>query len=182
MPIGSKVCDLCGPYASGPAAQPWTAPVEAAPVQFASSAGAWVAGPIKPVTAESAHKAGFWMRFLAYLIDAVIITAPAYALGSIILHASLAGREGISLVVQISYFIYFWSAYGKGQTIGMQLLHMKVVRTNGSTLSLSRALIRYVGLIAASLPLSLGLIWAAFDAKKQGWHDKIADTYVVSNW
>jgi len=148
-------------------------------VQFASSAGAWVAGPIKPVEAESAHKAGFWMRFLAYLIDAVIITAPAYALGSIILHASLAGREGISLVVQISYFIYFWSAYGKGQTIGMQLLHMKVVRTNGSTLSISRALIRYVGLIAASLPLSLGLIWAAFDAKKQGWHDKIAGTYVV---
>ena len=29
------------------------------------------------------------------------------------------------------------------------------------------------------IPLCLGLIWVAFDARKQGWHDKLAGTVVV---
>jgi uncharacterized RDD family membrane protein YckC len=41
------------------------------------------------------------------------------------------------------------------------------------------AIIRYVGLILAFLCLLIGIIWVAFDANKQGWHDKIAGTYVV---
>jgi uncharacterized RDD family membrane protein YckC len=41
------------------------------------------------------------------------------------------------------------------------------------------ALIRYVGLIISCLVIFIGVIWAAFDANKQGWHDKIAGTYVV---
>jgi uncharacterized RDD family membrane protein YckC len=42
-----------------------------------------------------------------------------------------------------------------------------------------RGLLRYVGFIIAALPLLIGLIWAAFDARKQGWHDKIASTVVI---
>jgi uncharacterized RDD family membrane protein YckC len=33
--------------------------------------------------------------------------------------------------------------------------------------------------VISIIPLFLGLIWVAFDAQKQGWHDKIAGTYVV---
>jgi uncharacterized RDD family membrane protein YckC len=85
-------------------------------------------------------------------------------------------------LIELTYFVYFWSSYGKGQTIGMQLLHMKVVKTDGSLLSVTGALLRFVGLIIASIPFCLGLIWVGIDAKKQGWHDKIAGSYVVSNW
>ena len=40
-------------------------------------------------------------------------------------------------------------------------------------------LLRYVGIIISIIPLFLGLIWAAFDPRKQGWHDKIAKTRVI---
>ena len=183
MPVGSKVCDICGPLA-GPAPMPqvWTRPTEVAPVQFASGAATWVAGPSKERTAEAAPKAGFWMRFIAYLIDGIIVGLPSYALGSVVVHADTATRSGISFLIGITYLVYFWSSYGKGPTIGMQLLHMKVVKTDGSLLSVTTALIRYVGLIVASIPFCIGLIWAGIDSQKQGWHDKIAGTYVLSNW
>jgi uncharacterized RDD family membrane protein YckC len=185
MPIGSKVCDMCGPYGQpAPASEVWSPPADALPaVQLASSAAAW-ANPAagQPLTAENAPKAGFWMRVIAYIIDGFIIAIPSFALGTAVLHADPLTRAGINLVIELTYFLYFWSAYGKGQTIGMQMLHMKVVKTDGSLLSVTAALVRYVGLIVAWIPLGLGVIWVGIDAKKQGWHDKMAGTYVVSNW
>ncbi len=61
----------------------------------------------------------------------------------------------------------------------MKALNIKVVKTDGSQLDLVGALLRYVGLVISIVPLFIGVIWAAFDAQKQGWHDKIAGTYVV---
>ncbi|MFW2124742.1 RDD family protein, partial [Acinetobacter ursingii] len=42
-----------------------------------------------------------------------------------------------------------------------------------------QGIIRYIGYIPATLVLFIGLIWVAFDSKKQGWHDKMAKTVVV---
>jgi uncharacterized RDD family membrane protein YckC len=42
-----------------------------------------------------------------------------------------------------------------------------------------QGLLRYVGLIISFLVIFIGVIWVAFDPNKQGWHDKIAGTYVV---
>jgi uncharacterized RDD family membrane protein YckC len=36
--------------------------------------------------------------------------------------------------------------------------------------------------VISIIPFALGLIWAAFDIRKQGWHDKIAGTYVVREY
>lgn len=41
------------------------------------------------------------------------------------------------------------------------------------------AFLRYVGFFISCVVFLLGVIWAAFDAQKQRWHDKIAGTYVV---
>jgi uncharacterized RDD family membrane protein YckC len=41
------------------------------------------------------------------------------------------------------------------------------------------AFLRYIGLIISCIAFFIGVIWVAFDANKQGWHDKIASTYVV---
>jgi len=38
---------------------------------------------------------------------------------------------------------------------------------------------RYFGYFLASIPLGLGLLWVAFDKRKQGWHDKLAGTVVI---
>jgi uncharacterized RDD family membrane protein YckC len=50
---------------------------------------------------------------------------------------------------------------------------------DGSELTLTDTFLRYVGLLLGFLCLFIGVIWVAFDANKQGWHDKIANTYVV---
>jgi len=38
---------------------------------------------------------------------------------------------------------------------------------------------RYFGYYISGIPLGLGIIWVAFDKRKQGWHDKLAGTVVV---
>ena len=53
------------------------------------------------------------------------------------------------------------------------------MKTSGSELTLTDAFIRCLGLIISCIGLFIGVIWVAFDPNKQGWHDKIASTYVV---
>lgn len=46
-------------------------------------------------------------------------------------------------------------------------------------LTTGQAILRYIGYYASTIPLLLGLVWVGFDARKQGWHDKIAGTLVI---
>ena len=125
--------------------------------------------------AVMADKAGFWPRFLAFLIDAIGLGI----IGNILTRGDVTGGTGLQTLLGVVYFCYFWSSYGKGQTVGMRALNLKVVKTDGSYLDVIGAFLRYVGMVISIIPLFLGLIWVAFDAQKQGWHDKIASTYVV---
>jgi hypothetical protein len=56
---------------------------------------------------------------------------------------------------------------------------MRVVTVNGETPSFSRALLRWVGFAFSLVPFGLGLALVALDPRRQGLHDKIAETYVV---
>jgi uncharacterized RDD family membrane protein YckC len=80
-------------------------------------------------------------------------------------------------VVSFGYFVYFWTA---GATLGMRILGLRVVDANTlRTVGLGQAMLRYLGYLISLAVCYLGLIWAAFDGRKQGWHDKIAGTLVV---
>jgi len=46
--------------------------------------------------------------------------------------------------------------------------------STGSTLSLKQAILRYLGYFVALLSLGLGILWVAFDKRKQGWQDNLA--------
>ncbi len=128
----------------------------------------------------SAAKAGFWIRFLALFIDSVILAVINFIIAAI-LNSSATGRSGIQTFLGLVYFVYLWSSSSPwpGQTVGDKLLNIRVVKTDGSDLSVVVALIRYVGLVISILVVFIGVIWAAFDPNKQGWHDKIAGTYVI---
>ena len=52
------------------------------------------------------------------------------------------------------------------------------VRTGGCP-STTQFIVRYVMYFVSLLPLGLGFIWVAFDKRKQGWHDKLANTIVI---
>jgi uncharacterized RDD family membrane protein YckC len=126
----------------------------------------------------TAQKAGFWIRTGAYIIDAIIL-----GIVGGILNALLRGEPrtagAINVLLGLVYFVYFWSASGHGQTLGMRVLNLKVIKTDGSMLTYTQAVIRYLGLFLSFLVVLIGVIWVAFDPEKQGWHDKIAGTYVV---
>ncbi|HET7699238.1 MAG TPA: RDD family protein [Candidatus Limnocylindria bacterium] len=130
-------------------------------------------------TAASTDKAGWFTRFLAILIDGIGVSIVSGILTNILYQDGGVGASGLQTLLGVIYFCYFWSSYGKGQTLGMRALGIKVVKTDGSQLDLVGAFLRYVGLFISILCLFIGVIWAAFDAQKQGWHDKIAGTYVV---
>jgi uncharacterized RDD family membrane protein YckC len=130
--------------------------------------------------AVATNKAGFWVRTFAYILDAIGIGIVSSILASIMGGGPNSTQgNGLSFLIGLAYFVYFWSAQGGGQTLGMRVLNLKVVRTDGSALTITQGLIRYLGLFVSFICLAIGVIWVAFDADKQGWHDKIAGTYVI---
>jgi uncharacterized RDD family membrane protein YckC len=143
-----------------------------------------------PVPTTGASKSGFWRRTFAYLIDAIALGIVLQILNGFLIGSALTSSDAgqiaaattravsVNLIISIGYFVVLWTYWG-GQTLGMKVLGIKVVKTDGSAVTLVTAILRYVGIIISTIPLFLGLIWVAFDANKQGWHDKIASTYVV---
>ena len=141
--------------------------------------------------------AGFGSRFFAWLIDGIMMgilgavcagcafgAATLAALGDDSLFGWLFGLGAFFLFVVVAffsfvYFGFFWSR--DGQSLGMKMLSMKVVRRNSSELcSFWRAGFRgSIGYWISGLVFSLGYLWALIDANKEAWHDKIFDTWVV---
>jgi len=118
---------------------------------------------------------GFWQRVVAFSVDSAVLSLASSFLQPIDKSGS------INLLAALVYYTYFWSGAGGGRTWGMRVMGLRVVREDGSALSVTRALIRFVGLLVSFFVLLIGLIWVAFDAKKQGWHDKFAGSLVVAD-
>ncbi len=132
-----------------------------------------------PATASTGEKVGFLTRTLAFIVDAILVGMVNGILTSILFSGDMG--QGIALwsILGLAYYAYFWSSAGGGQTLGMKALNIKVITTDGSQLTVTGAIIRYVGLLISFFCLLIGMIWVAFDPQKQGWHDKIAGTFVV---
>lgn len=78
------------------------------------------------------------------------------------------------------YAITLWILAEK--TLGQALLGLRVVRTNGKHITLLPAVKRVLGYWISFVALLSGFLWILIDDRRQGWHDKIADTYVVYDW
>lgn len=130
--------------------------------------------------AASTKYAGFGVRLAAYLIDVVVIIVANLIL-QMIFGAMKMETVGAfaSMIVGWGYLIYFTAA--TGQTLGKKAMNIKVVRLdNGKTLDYMGAFLReVVGRFVSGIVLALGYLWVIGDAKKQGWHDKIAGTVVI---
>ena len=143
---------------------------------------------------------GFWRRGLAILIDKTVLyfiflilillefmllpshpysrypDLPAgkweYMTGTFMI-----GHAIVFIIVGAAYFTYFHGSLG--QTPGKMLLGLRVIRATGRSMTYSVALLRWAGYLVSSIFLCLGFIWAAFDGRKQAWHDKLAGTLVI---
>lgn len=120
----------------------------------------------KPATLEVALEyVGSWRRFAAAIIDLLVVSFISFVV-----------PFGILLL-----WLYYWLFTGlKGQTLGKMAVGIKVVDAAGSVPGLGPAALREVpGKIVSSIAIFLGFLWIIWDGRKQGWHDKIASTYVV---
>ena len=83
----------------------------------------------------------------------------------------------LTVAINVGYYVLFWST--SGQTVGHKAMGLRVVRTDGAKLDLRTGMLRWTGTVISGLLLCLGYLWVAVDRQKQGWHDKIAHTYVL---
>ena len=139
---------------------------------------------------------GFWRRFIAHLIDGVvllIITTLVMFLFTGNFAASYSFNESdfdfetfknvfggglFSLIISITYYAGLHSSKHQA-TIGKMALDMRVVKTDGTRITFLRGVGRYFSSFLSGLIFMIGYIIAAFDKRKQALHDKLADTMVL---
>ncbi len=135
--------------------------------------------------------AGFGLRAAAFLIDMAIVWVlgmlMGVAIGLVGTLLTMYSADGPApmdrliilggLIFSIAYYLATWTK--SGQTLGKMAVGIKIVGPDGQPPSGGKAVLRYLGYILNGILLSIGFLWAAFDRKRQGWHDKIAGTYVI---
>ena len=157
----------------------------------------------QPLTGRPVTYAGFWKRFIAYIIDSIIVTiasliiivplAIVFGLGA--LSQEDMGEEaaagfilafiGAYLVVGIFIWIGQWLYFAfmestKGATLGKMALGIVVTDMNGNTISFGKATGRYFGKILSSIIFCIGYIMAGFTQQKQALHDILSGCLVVN--
>ena len=132
--------------------------------------------------------AGFWLRVAASLIDTVLVLLITVPLLLAVYGVSPEGMTSsgfaaipnilISYVAPAIAVIAFWVA--RQATPGKMVFGARIVDAKtGNSLTVAQSIGRYLGYFVSTIPFGLGLIWVAFDPRKQGWHDKLAGTVVV---
>ena len=150
---------------------------------------------------NSSLYAGFWRRVAAYCVDIVPIVAVvvtiAYQLGefNIVLANHFHDRRNFAaglkfLIAQkiisegsfLAYIVYasFMESSRYQATVGKLVFHIKVINAVGGRPTLKNALARNGAKLFSWCVLCLGFLAIAFSRTKQGWHDKIAKTYVIA--
>ncbi len=151
--------------------------------------------------------AGFWLRFVALIIDGLIIGAaqtfvivpilaamglgfaggmgnmdmsnPDDVAGLVGAVMAMAGSVWIlSMAIQILYYSFMESSKFQA-TFGKMALGLKVTDASGAKLDFGKAFIRNLCKLISNVTLLIGYIIAGFTEKKQALHDIIAGTLVV---
>lgn len=126
--------------------------------------------------------AGFGIRFVAVLIDGILLQVVNVPLSYMMFGGYSFGNERIemtliSFVIGVTYTVLMQSSKTQG-TLGKMAVGIKVGDENGNRISVLNALGRYLATILSTLVLLIGYLMVIWDDKKQGLHDKLAGTYV----
>ncbi len=184
---GATFCTRCGAslVSAGSAAMPQT--------------------PLPGATFVARQYGGFWIRFVAALIDGIIIWAVflplrlvfggAFGLGHALggqgdiarnpaaigmFAAMMSGMALVNIVADWVYSAYFESSERQA-TLGKMALGLKVTDLNGNRISFAQATGRHFAKWVSAIILMIGFIMAGFTDRKQALHDMIAGTLVVKN-
>ncbi len=134
---------------------------------------------------------GFGLRFLAYLIDSLVVAVPL-VLGWVALGQPVPsefaqilnpppGYERLQFLVMIAALLYDTLLIGYlATTAGKRAFGLYVVRSDGSRVGFGRALARHL-LTAISANFTFGFIFlvVAIRQDRRGLHDLLCDTVVI---
>lgn len=130
---------------------------------------------------------GFWLRVAAAVIDTIALSIIVLPLLFVIFGATYfeqpqasgsAADILIQYVVPAVLVVGLWIRFQA--TPGKMLVKARIVDAHsGEAATRGQYFVRYIGYYLALLPLGLGILWVAFDRRKQGWHDKLARTVVI---
>ncbi len=164
---------------------------------------AWVSAAAKPAflqrlseglaISNQVRYAGFWIRFVAKMIDGLILTV-VLVVPFIAIMAAMGGfaetgeTSEAALIFQVvfqlgyylvaaGYSIFFVGKYGA--TPGKMVCKIKIVNSDGVKISYGRATGRFFAEILSALICNIGYIMAAFDVEKRALHDRICNTRVI---
>lgn len=175
-----------------------------------SAADTSPAASLQPWPSLRGHYAGFVTRTTAFIIDFLLVVTMQvvvlliirllldfFGLGDLaraLFEPSKAAVDPSLLVTSLrwtllvfgsnllfdAYMITGWLLVDR--TVGQALLGLRVRRSDGHPLTFGPAIRRVIGYYVSILPLFLGFLWVLVDDRRQGWHDKLADTVVVYDW
>lgn len=151
--------------------------------------------------------AGFWIRFVAFLVDSIAVTLVISPLAAVFierpdaseaLSAMLAGGSTGEILWQVALLVrpsgpadallsmglpaagvvLFWIY--RSATPGKMATRTRIEDADtGAPPTKLQCIVRYLGYFVSIFGLGLGFLWIAWDRRKQGWHDKLAGTVVV---
>ncbi|MCX7977630.1 MAG: RDD family protein [Bdellovibrionaceae bacterium] len=114
--------------------------------------------------------AGFWRRFVAKLIDFVLLALPTSVMGAM--------GSFVYLLLAFLYFPFFESSEARG-TLGKMAMGIEVVDEKGDSLSFRRALVRWLMSYVSGFLLGIGYLMNLFTPRRQTLHDLVAGALVI---
>jgi uncharacterized RDD family membrane protein YckC len=205
---GAGFCTACGAAVTGPLPPATFSPAAIPPANLSPAVAAGAppayAGYPAAVALPSPY-AGFWLRFVAYLIDAIVLSVVYGVL--FLIGIAMVGVESLQsmargmengdaapsaafIMMMISvlflgtiaswlYYAYLESSVNQG-TLGKMALGLIVTDLQGRRITFGRATGRFFAkIITGLIPLAIGYIMAGFTEKKQALHDMIVSTLVL---
>jgi uncharacterized RDD family membrane protein YckC len=145
---------------------------------------------VVPATAsdtDDLEYVGFWARVGAAMIDTLLLLVICVPLVTYVYGRSYWTSDAllqgpadflINWLLPATAVIVFW-IYRQATPGKMAIAARIVDAATGDKPSTRQLIVRYLGYYVSMLPLMAGIVWVAFDPRKQGWHDKLAGTVVV---
>jgi uncharacterized RDD family membrane protein YckC len=201
---GASAMDVAERTAFIPANQRWCSEcLRAYPTSELAAFGAILVCPnCKPLFTQKLREgvpatrtipyAGFWIRFLATLIDGLILSVVALLYTDLVVsmfptpvfdtsrvNVGQLILLGINLIVGLAFEVWFVGRFGA--TPGKMACEIKVIRSDGARVTYLRSLARHFAKILDWFTLGIGFVMVVFDEDRRTLHDRICDTRVMRN-
>lgn len=121
--------------------------------------------------------AGFWIRFLACILDLLIIGIPLLLLYLFFYFINWLNLYWLFNLAGVCLVIYLDGIYGG--TPGKLILGLRIVNEKNEFIGIPNAILRYACEMISAIILGMGYLMIAWDIRKQGLHDRIAKTFVI---